>query len=133
MSQWNSLLGSDELLTLWTSTVFNSELLFYTFKNILHHQPQSGRPLFTRKQHPAGHRGCARHGTPVLSENLNTSVSALEAQMENFQPQVTSIHTNFTQQEPGMLSSCLETSWQGSRSKQLLVRCFSRKQWLLVF
>lgn len=48
-----SLLGSDELLTLWISTVFNSKLLFYTFKNILHHQPQPGTPLFTRKQHPA--------------------------------------------------------------------------------
>lgn len=45
--------GSDELLTLWTSTVFNTKLLFYTFQNILHHQPQPGTPLFTRKQHPA--------------------------------------------------------------------------------
>lgn len=45
--------GSDELLTLWTSTVFNTKLLFYTFKNILHHQPQPGTPLFTTKQHPA--------------------------------------------------------------------------------
>lgn len=30
-----SLAGSDELLTLWTSTMFNTKLLFYTFKNIL--------------------------------------------------------------------------------------------------
>lgn len=37
--------GSDKLLTLWTSTVFTTKLLFYTFKNILHHQPQPGTPL----------------------------------------------------------------------------------------
>lgn len=106
---------------------------------ILYFQKHPSPPTTTwdtslhQKAAPCCHRGSARHGTPVLSENPNTSVSALEAQMEYFQPRVTSKHTKFTQQEPGMLSSHLETSLQGSRSKQLLVRCFSRKQWLLVF
>lgn len=73
--------GSDELLMLWTSTVFTTKLLFCTFKNILHHQPQPGTPL---------HQKAATEAlTPVLSENPNTSVSALEVQMEYFQPQVT--------------------------------------------
>lgn len=120
---------SDELLTLWTSTVFTTKLHFYTFKNILHNLGRLSSP----ESSTCCHRASARLGTPVLSESPNTSVSTLEAQMESFQPQVTSTHTNFTQQEPGMLSSHLETSWQGSRSKQLLVRCFSRKQWLLSF
>lgn len=80
--------GSDELLTLWTSTVFNTKLLFYTFKNILHPQPQPGTPLH-QKAAPCCHRGSAKLVTPVLSKNPNTSVSALEAQMDYFQPQVT--------------------------------------------
>jgi len=48
---------------------------------------------------------------PILSENPHSSVSALEAQREYFQPRVTSIHTSFTQQEPEMLSSHLG-SWK---------------------
>lgn len=110
-----SLAGSDELLTL--CSILNCYFILLktssppttTWDTSLH-----------QKAAPCCHGGSARLGTP--SENPNTSVAALEAQIEYFQPQVTSIHTNFTQQDAGMLSSHLETSWQGSRSKQLLLQ-----------
>lgn len=82
------------------------------------------------------HRGSARIKTPILSENRNSSVSALEAQMEYFQPWLTSIHTSFTQQErrnAQLPLRLLKKSRQVSSSKQLLVRRLSRKHWMPSF
>lgn len=45
--------------------------------------------------------------TPVLNQDPDSSVSALEAQTEDFQPRATSIRTSFTWQEPKMLNSHL--------------------------